>query len=229
MGATIVLGIPPLMLPLLAWSIINQDWQYAIPLLNVTYKPWRLFLVACGLPSFLSFLVLLFLPESPKFVLSQGKNDQAYEILQQMNRVNNGKGSELKRFEIIPEAESIENRQLILECKQKSFPFLRSVWIQTAPIFKPPYLSATVLICAVQFGIYATNQGFYMFFMDIINKMAANLDSWTKQRMPMCTAINMESTNGTLNKLNQSLGEVSQIDSFFAPIQIEKDENECVF
>lgn len=225
MGATIVLGIPPLMLPLLAWSIINQDWQYAIPLLNVTYKPWRLFLVACGLPSFLSFLVLLFLPESPKFVLSQGKNEQAYEILQQMNRVNNGKGSELKRFEIIPEAESIENRQLILECKQKSFPFLRSVWIQTAPIFKPPYLSATVLICAVQFGIYATNQGFYMFFMDIINKMAANLDSWTKQRMPMCTAINMKPTNGTLNKLNQSLGEVSQIDSFFAPIQIEKDEN----
>lgn len=139
-------------------------------------------------------MVLIFLPESPKFVLSQGNNDQAYEILRKMNRINNGKNAEFRRFDLLPEVESIENRQLLLECENKRFAFLRSVWIQTVPIFKPPYLLATVLICTIQFGIYATNQGFYMFFIDAINKMAVNLESWTNDRMPMCEVINMNTT-----------------------------------
>lgn len=60
-----------LILPVMAWLIINQTWSFFIPLFGVTYKPWRLFLVACGLPSLLSGLVLIFFPESPKFTFSQ--------------------------------------------------------------------------------------------------------------------------------------------------------------
>lgn len=58
-------------LPIMAWLLINQSWSFEIPLVQMTYKPWRLFLLACGLPSLFCGLAIMFFPESPKFTFSQ--------------------------------------------------------------------------------------------------------------------------------------------------------------
>lgn len=210
MGSAVIFGISCLLLPMIAWLVINQDWQLYIPLIDLTYKPWRLFLVVCSLPGLLAFFILIFLPESPKFVLGQGDKHGAYEILEKMNRVNNGKSSQLELFEIFEEAESIENRQRILDSKKSRFPLLTSVCIQTAPLFKPPHLFSTCLICSIQFGIYATSNGFYMFFAEILNRMATNLDNFDDTRMSMCDIINMKSINMTAIELNEVSDEVSE-------------------
>lgn len=198
-SSAIILGVGCLLLPLIAWLIINQDWQFDIPFIDVVYKPWRLFLVISSLLELLAFIILLFLSESPKFVLGQGNNQQAYEILQNINHVNNG--TEFEKFDLIEEPESIENRQRILKCKESRFPLIKSIWIQTAPLFEGPYLYSTVLICLCQFGIMSTSNGFFMFVADIFNKMASNLDSFVEQRMSMCEAINMKPINQTTQEL----------------------------
>lgn len=141
----------------------------------------------------LAYFILLFLPETPMFVLTKGDKSGAYQILQQMHRINTGKSDEFEVFDIYEELESVENRNRIMESKKSRFPFLKSVWIQTAPLFQPPYLFSTILVCTIQFGIYATSNGFYMFFADILNRMATNLDSFTEPRISMCEVINMKS------------------------------------
>lgn len=204
MGSAVIFGLSCSLLPLIAWMVINHDWQFAIPLIGIIYKPWRLFLIVCSLPGFIVFVILIFLPESPKFVLSQGKPMEAYKILQTVNRVNNGKNSQLELFEIYEEMETIENRKRIEESKKSRFPLLTSVWIQTAPLVKPPHLLTTILICTIQFSIFATSTGFYMFFAEILNKMATNLDNFVDQRMMMCDIIHMKSAqfNGTSNEVS---------------------------
>lgn len=192
---------------------MNQEWEFEIPILDITYKPWRLFIVVCSLPGLLSFLILCFLPESPKFVLGQGNQAEAYEILQKMNRINNGKRSTLEKFEIYEESESIESRQRILESQKSRFPFLASVWNQTAPLFKPPYLWPTLLICFIQICIYFTANGFYMLYADLLNRMVTNVDDSISQRIMVCDVINMKSTefnatNDDSIQLN-AIGEVS--------------------
>lgn len=211
MGSAIIFGIACILMPLFAWIVINQDFQFDIPIINITYKPWRLFLVVGSLPGLLSFVVLLFLPESPKFVLDQGDKMQAYEILRKMHRINNGKNSEFELFEIFEESESIENRRRIEEGRKSRFPLLTSVWIQTVPLFKPPHLFSTVLICTIQFGIYATSNGFYMFFAEILNKMASNLDNFVDHRISMCDVINMNRVNLTAISLQEVSEEVINI------------------
>ncbi|XP_031629336.1 synaptic vesicle 2-related protein-like isoform X4 [Contarinia nasturtii] len=204
MGSALLYGISCLLLPSIAWFVTNQEWQFDIPLIGITYKPWRLFLVICGLPGFLSSVILFFLPESPKFVLGQGDNNGAWKILEKMNRWNNGNNSQLEQFEIYEEEESIENRRRISEAKDSRFPLLRSICIQTVPLFKPPHLGPTILICTIQFGIYATSNGFYMFFAEILNRMASNLDNFTDHRIAMCDVINMKTANMSNNQVQIS-------------------------
>lgn len=177
-----------------AYLVINQNWRFQVPLIDLTYKPWRLFLVIGGLPSFLSAFGMQFLPESPKFVLSQGNKTEAYRILQKVNRWNNGSGTEFEEFEILDEEDPNENKEL---SSKTGLPLSQSVWNQTAPLFKPPYLRSTILLCAMQFGIYAVFNGYFMFIGEIINKMSNNLDSFVHDRIKMCDAINMNSVNAS--------------------------------
>lgn len=179
------------MMPLGAWAVINQDWQFEIPYIDLTYKPWRLFIAVCGVPGFLGALAFIILPESPKFVLSQGNKTATYQTLKKMNRWNNGKKSPFESFEVYEEDETPEH---IAESKER-IPFLKSVWNQTAPLFKPPYLRTTLLLCTIQFGTFSTSNGFFMFFAEILNNMSTNLNSFTDQRMMMCDIINMKPVN----------------------------------
>lgn len=195
MGAAAIFCISYITAPMMAWAVINQNWQFHVPIIDVMYKPWRLYFIICSSPEIIAALVLLFVPESPKFVLGQGHKMEAYKILKKINRWNNGQKSTLELFEIVEENESIENRQRILDCKQSRFPLLQSIWIQTAPLFKPPHFYSIVLVCTIQFCTYITCNGLFMFFAQIINKMATSLDSFVDERMMMCDIINMKPSN----------------------------------
>lgn len=194
MGSSVIFGIICIVMPFLAFMIINQDWQFDVPFI-VTYKPWRLFLAMCSLPELLSFLIITFLPESPKFILDQGKPYEAYKILEKMNRMNNGRNVKLEEFDIHKDGESIEKNQNVtggVVVKKGKLTLMESVSIQTIPLFQSPYLFRTVLICMIQFIVFFTCQGLNVFFTEISNRLAINSNH--TDRMMMCDILNMNKT-----------------------------------
>lgn len=203
MGAALIFGVFCILLPVIAWLVINQEWAFYIPIIDVMFRPWKLYLVVCSLPSLLSYLALIILPESPKFVLSHGKQQEAIDILEKINRWNNGGKSAkpLNIGEIHEEIEAIENRKKLLQYKGSRFYILKSMWSQTAPLFMPPYLSTTMLACTIQFGIYATSNGMYMWFPDILNRMASNLIDNPDKRISMCAVISSSLQNKTVAEM----------------------------
>lgn len=144
---------------LLAFATINQDWHYAIPLLGIVYRPWRLYMILCSLPALIACIALIFLPESPRFVLEQGDEAKAIETVRTINRWNNGTRSPLDMPGIRIEPETHEHRKRILACQQSRFPLITSIWNQTAPLFQASYLKLTLVICCMQFIIYYTCNG----------------------------------------------------------------------
>lgn len=184
MVSGVLLSVICILLPISAYGVINQSWEFYIPWIGVTYKPWRLFFIVCALPELIAFVILLFIPESPKFLLDNGKSDEAYNVLQKMNRWNNGKHSQLEPFQIVNENQK----------RNDGVTLINSVWNQTIPLFKPPLLRSTILICAVQFSFLYTAQGVNVFFVDILNKIAVNSENLVDNRMSMCDIINMKPT-----------------------------------
>lgn len=72
----------------LAWLIIPTGIGFYHE--NFTYNSWRIFLLICALPSFIVAILLFFLPESPKFLLSRGKSEEAIEIFKYIYSTNTG-------------------------------------------------------------------------------------------------------------------------------------------
>ena len=76
----------------LAWLIIPNEIGITSP--SFTYNSWRIFLLICAAPSFVVAGLLLLLPESPKYLLSRGRYDEALSIFRSIYAINTGKTRE---------------------------------------------------------------------------------------------------------------------------------------
>lgn len=91
MISSFIFALGAMFMPFISFAVINREWRLPISFLDITYKPWRLFVIVCGIPGFVCGIAMYFLPESPKFLLSINKEDEAKEVLQKMYRMNGGK------------------------------------------------------------------------------------------------------------------------------------------
>lgn len=198
MCACVIYGIVCILLPGIAWLVINQNWEFLMPIINTPFKPWRLFLVVCGLPSLICSFIFVFLPESPKFVLAQGDQQRTIEILEKINRWNNGKKAQpLQVRELYEEADSVDSRRKRQETQSGKFKLLKSMWAQTSPLFMSPHLKTTLLACTIQFGIFVTANGMYMWFPDILNRIVAHMDDYPGEHVSICKVLYRSRDNGT--------------------------------
>lgn len=70
--------------------ILKMDW--AVYLYTDMYlRPWRLLVVLYSLPGFLAAIFIIYLRESPKFLMSQGREFEALQVLKWLYSKNTGK------------------------------------------------------------------------------------------------------------------------------------------
>lgn len=89
MWAVFIRTFMGILIPLIALVIINGDWILHLPF-DFDFRPYRLFMIFCGVPGFLSGLCFLKLPESPKILHSIGKEEETLEILRYIYSMNTG-------------------------------------------------------------------------------------------------------------------------------------------
>ncbi|XP_070504930.1 synaptic vesicle glycoprotein 2B-like [Chironomus tepperi] len=166
MAASVIFGGCCLILPVLAWLIINQKWSFVIPIIQVTYKPWRFFLIVSGSLSLICGLSLFFLPESPKFTFSQGDEQRTLKILSKIYKINTGDNNysvhKLKPNEEF--GETGKGKNVFSQMGQ-----------QTSALFSN-YTRSIIIVSVMQFGIYFVCNGMLLFFPHILNQTSKFLD-----------------------------------------------------
>ncbi|GLV42099.1 uncharacterized protein CBL_04942 [Carabus blaptoides fortunei] len=222
-SATFV-AIASLVLPGVAWLLLPMDWAFEIPGLDIVWRPWRLLIIIYGAPSFISATCLLFFPESPKFLWTMGKSNEALDILKNIYNHNTGKGQEnfpVKQLaactENIQSATSTDNHKR--PCKF-IFSFLIKFCDQVVPIFKSPLLFKTFMTSFLQFGVFAGTSGLLMWLPEILNRMLFYMEVKNTNSVTVCDAmdyninvtdeIDLETTD-CLSEINEEVFVVSLI------------------
>ncbi|XP_055846361.1 synaptic vesicle glycoprotein 2B-like [Episyrphus balteatus] len=187
MSAAFVCAAAALFHPIMGWAVINRYWSFYVPIVDIVYKPWRFYIVCCGLLGFVSGLCFLILPESPKYLLSVGKEDEVIAILKRIYSINTGKKAEsFEITSIVPDIEDEQKLKLIRGNNNCVMFLFRSMWNQTAPLFQQEHLRKTVLNCLIQFWIFFTAQGVYMWFPYLLNTVMQFTKDHPDERNQMC-------------------------------------------
>lgn len=198
---SIVYGMAALLVPIFAAAIINLDMNYHIPLINIQYKSWRLFMVVCGLPGFICSLIFLYFPESPKYLLSTDKQEETLDALRMIYCINTGKdGSTFPVLEILKDPDTTMAPKIVFHKSQSLSTIVKSMWKQTVPVFSKEYLRATVIASLLIFVVHSSGVGLYMWFPEILNRVMRNLNENPDINATMCSIYNNHNGNNTLHK-----------------------------
>lgn len=165
-------------MPILGFLVLNRTFHFHIPLFNIEYKPWRFYLLFCGLPSLFCAIILLFMPESPKFTFSkvrnsmllrlkllvsqlfslfQGNEEETLNILRKIYKINNPKSEvEYNVTKVVEDLEFIDNDSRELNNVSEN-PFVM-LWKQTRLLFSSKNAKKTILVCLMQASAYDTRE-----------------------------------------------------------------------
>lgn len=164
--------------------------------MDLVFKPWRLFMIVCGMPSVLCGLVMFFMPESPKYTFSQGNEEETLNILGKVYSCNTGKSRESYDVKCLLKDAEFEER------KERKINLFHFMWTQTVPLFKYPHLKNTMTVCFIQFCIFHSSNGFWTFFPEIINRIAIWQSDSSHVSSTICQILDdtniISSNNGTL-------------------------------
>ncbi|XP_068153300.1 synaptic vesicle glycoprotein 2C-like [Drosophila tropicalis] len=169
-----VTSVATVALPLLAWAVFPRDWDFQIfGFLDI--HSWQIYLLICGLPSLISGLIFIIMPESPRFLMAQGRNEEALKAFQTIYHYNTRKPKESYPIKsLIQEAPNrkankdeviytIEEKTELPETlktkasKKKSRTLLESLRAglqQMKPLFHKPLLLMSLRCYTMQFCIF---------------------------------------------------------------------------
>lgn len=133
--------------------------------LGMRFSSWRVLLLANVSVSLLALVGISTLPETPKYLLVQGRGHESMEILRTIFATNSGRD----RAEYPVREVALESGGASLGDVHGFLDAVRLVWHQTVPLFYRSRLWHTLNICITQFLIYFLAQGIFMWFPTILD------------------------------------------------------------
>ncbi|XP_017292502.1 synaptic vesicle glycoprotein 2B [Kryptolebias marmoratus] len=159
----------------LAWVVIPRTWAH-VSLGALDFQSWRLFVVLCSIPSITSALMFkLFMPESPKFLMEAGREEEAIRVFKRMFELNmrgNEKAfpefslrtSSKQRGELEEIRDSGSRRERLVSVLKKGLDPIKLIF--RGP-FKARSVALLVIFYCISFGYY----GLWMWFPELFTRV----------------------------------------------------------
>jgi len=172
----------------LAWAIIPH--HIGIEEGNFKFNSWRIFVVLSAIPSILVAFSLLFLPESPKFLLSKGRHDEALQILRQMYSRNTGKQE--STYPVLQlETDDIPH-SVVKQPKHSIMSIVNETLKNTAKLFNRRHFRITSIMIIINFSIQFGYYGLWLWFPTLFTQLKEYTDLHPNSEMSVCQVINSE-------------------------------------
>ncbi|KAI5637580.1 major facilitator superfamily domain-containing protein [Phthorimaea operculella] len=144
-----------------ALPIIQQKFKLTISE-DLFFTPWRLIQLVISLPSLLGIIILMFLKESPKYLLSKRRAEDCLEVLRDMYSMNTGMEKDSFSVQAVIKEETQSKPEV-------STTIFRKIWNQTAPLFQPPLLKNSLKLYFLLLCAYMTSTGYTMWIPTMTN------------------------------------------------------------
>ncbi|KAK5852271.1 hypothetical protein PBY51_023753 [Eleginops maclovinus] len=169
----------------MAWAIIpHYGWSFSMGS-AYQFHSWRVFVVVCALPCVSAVVALTFMPESPRFLLENGKHDEAWMVLKHIHDTNmRARGEPERVFTVnrikvpkqLDELVEMQNESAnpVLKVLLKIKAELRGIWLTFMKCFNYPVKDNTIKLAVVWFTLSFGYYGLSVWFPDVIKHLQAD-------------------------------------------------------
>ncbi|KAJ8724649.1 hypothetical protein PYW08_016123 [Mythimna loreyi] len=182
MGVMAIIAIP----------VLPLKFSYYIPYLGIHFNSWRVLDLIFATPCAISAIGCYFAFESPKFLVSVGRDEDALQVLRGIFTMNTGKSAEhykVDALDLDEEHNSGVNKS-----------FWSSIAAQTLPMIKPPLLKYTILLSFLFVISYITMNAFFLWLPFIVNAfMISVVDG--ERHLTICEMIRLTANSTSVQEV----------------------------
>uniref|UniRef100_A0A2A4JT62 Major facilitator superfamily (MFS) profile domain-containing protein n=1 Tax=Heliothis virescens TaxID=7102 RepID=A0A2A4JT62_HELVI len=181
LGVMAVISIP----------VLPLTFSYYIPYLDIQFNSWRLLDLIFAVPSAISSIGCYCAFESPKYLASVGKEEEAIKVLKGIYTMNTGKSSD-----------NYQVQSLELDEGHNSGPksFWGTIVAQTVPMFKAPLLKYTILLSFLFVICYITMNATFVWLPFIINAFMLSVVGGQRS-LTICEMIRFTSNSTSIKEI----------------------------
>lgn len=192
----IVFSVANIFLPLFAWGLLPSDVEWKFFDGYITLHSWHMFILTSGLPALLSGLGHYFLiPETPKFLMTSGRNDEALLVFKRMYSLNTGKHPDTFPIKELIDENALNEHKTISSNKMEAF---RNGFAQMKPLFFAPHLGKLTLVCFLQLGTLMGLNSLRLWLPQIFTAINDYKTSHDGQESSICDMIQGLTPNKTI-------------------------------
>ncbi|XP_070136155.1 putative transporter SVOPL isoform X1 [Drosophila bipectinata] len=144
--------------PLFAMMLLPQNVSVKVTD-NYVLQDWRFLVMTLALPGIVALISISFVPETPYFLLSAGRMEEAIESLKWVAKMNGKMWDDLK-IELTP-----LHRDTLLE----NMSVCKELFYETFRLFRPPFTCRFVGCLLILFGVFFNSVGMGVWYPIIRN------------------------------------------------------------
>ncbi|CAG4947901.1 unnamed protein product [Colias eurytheme] len=134
---------------LISWAILRCDWRDVLFNGYIVLNTWNYYLLIMSVWSLCASILYMFLPESPKFYVTQHKYNEARDVLIRVYKENTGKPAETFKYVNLWKDEMKQAIDETPEGEHKSQ--LSAGFENIKPLFRRPLLLYLLLFCFINY------------------------------------------------------------------------------
>jgi len=173
----------------MAWIFIPMTFEYETE--HFRFNSWRLFTILCALPSLSVSFALIFLPESPRYLLTQGNEEGALGVFRYIYKINTGKSPSAFPFTNLvlddDMVDSVSQRKDTIVKRVKRVVY--QVASQSRIAFSSTLLRTTLLMIIINFGIQFGYYGLWLWFPELFTRLS-NYYRTHNESVTVCEVVN---------------------------------------
>ncbi|XP_014272094.1 synaptic vesicle glycoprotein 2B [Halyomorpha halys] len=180
-----------IVLPATALVILPLDVH--IPIFEgLVFTSWRLYIVLILIPLSLAMLLLSKLPETPKFLYTAGKHEEALEVIKSIYAVNQKKNK--AEFPITSLSLNSDEINAKIESDGNQFiNYFKKMMRDIATLFSKKYVIFTLMSCFLLFSLVGTCNTLIMWFPEETNRVMRHFQTQEIFNVTICDL--MEGSN----------------------------------
>lgn len=160
-------------LPIIGFAILPFKFELG-DRNSFIYNSWRLFVFACGIPSLIAFIAIYRMPESPRFLLIQGKLEKTKQVLERMFVSNTGKPKEEFSVKVLSESADAEfyyfQRVRNISFNKRVKNLFKGIYRQHRDLFRGRSLFNILITCFVDFGLISVYYTMMLWVPELLNR-----------------------------------------------------------
>lgn len=205
-----------IILPALAWVVIPLSWS--VDFLGVRLQSWRGFLGLLLVPTLSAAGLVLYMPETPKFLQAAGREQDALKVYRRIYATNTGgaaDGYPVKRLHL-PSSARASGADAACHPRHAHGDHVLHILARTlkmsAALFKPPVLYRTALCCLIYFCSMFVLYGFGYWLPELLNRYELHASAHPGQKEYVCTVLSMSGNSSVPQDSTVNCGDASVVD-----------------